>query len=66
VRRRDGLRHCHGYVADDWADKLRPPGPQEREMISAASMSGPTAASLPDQATEELDGLVIAVPDSQT
>jgi 2Fe-2S ferredoxin len=58
---------CHGYVADDWAARLPPPGPQEREMLSGCIDVRPNSRlTCQIRLSEELDGITITVPDSQT
>jgi len=58
---------CHGYVADDWAGKLPPPGAQEREMLSGCIDVRPNSRlTCQIMLSDALDGIVIAVPESQT
>src|SRR5580693_10145903 len=57
---------CHGYVADDWACKLPPPGAQEREMLSGCIDMRPNSRlTCQIVLSEALDGLIIEVPESQ-
>ncbi|MDB5395634.1 MAG: (2Fe-2S) ferredoxin [Rhodospirillales bacterium] len=58
---------CHGYVGDSWFDRIPAPSPQEREMLSGCIDRRPNSRLCCQiRLTEELDGLTITVPDSQT
>jgi 2Fe-2S ferredoxin len=58
---------CHGYVAEDWAGKLPPPGAQEREMLSGCIDVRPNSRlTCQIVLSDALDGIVIEVPESQT
>jgi 2Fe-2S ferredoxin len=58
---------CHGYVADEWAARLPAPSAQEREMLSGCIDVRPNSRlTCQIKLTEELDGLTIEVPESQT
>jgi 2Fe-2S ferredoxin len=58
---------CHGYVAEAWAGKLPPPSAQEREMLSGCIDVRPNSRlTCQIVLSDALDGLVIAVPESQT
>jgi len=58
---------CHGYVTEDWAGKLPPPSAQEREMLSGCIDTRPNSRlTCQIKLSEELDGMVIEVPESQT
>jgi 2Fe-2S ferredoxin len=58
---------CHGYVDEEWLDKLPPPSAQEREMLSGCIDMRPNSRlTCQIHLTEELDGLTIRIPDSQT
>lgn len=58
---------CHGYVGDEWIDRLPPPSAQEREMLSGCIDVRPgSRLTCQIKLTAELDGLTITVPDSQT
>lgn len=57
---------CHGYVADEWLDRLPAPSAQECEMLSGCIDMRPTSRlTCQIRMTEALDGLTITVPDSQ-
>ena len=58
---------CHGYVDEGWLGKLPPPSAQEREMLSGCIDMRPNSRlTCQIHLTEELDGLTIQIPDSQT
>jgi 2Fe-2S ferredoxin len=58
---------CHGYVAEEWAAKLPPPSAQEREMLSGCIDVRPNSRlTCQIRLSDELDGMVIKVPESQT
>ncbi|MDB5395003.1 MAG: (2Fe-2S) ferredoxin [Rhodospirillales bacterium] len=58
---------CHGYIAEDWAGKLAAPSAQEREMLSGCIDVRPNSRlTCQIRLTEELGGIVIEVPESQT
>lgn len=58
---------CHVYVADAWASRLPPKNEVEEEMLeSAAGDLRPTSRlSCQIKVTDELDGLVVEIPESQ-
>lgn len=58
---------CHAYVAEDWTDKVGPAGEIEADMLEFAACEVTPASRLSCQIkiTEELDGLVLRLPDSQ-
>jgi len=58
---------CHVYVADTWASRLPPKNEVEEEMLeSAAADLRPTSRlSCQIKVTDELDGLVVEIPESQ-
>jgi 2Fe-2S ferredoxin len=57
---------CHVYVDPSWAARLPPPDAQEDGMLDCALDRGPTSRlSCQIVLTEELDGLVVRVPDAQ-
>lgn len=58
---------CHVYVDPAWFDKTGPAGEDEAEMLAGA-MCEPRATSRLScqiELTQELDGLVVGVPDEQ-
>jgi 2Fe-2S ferredoxin len=58
---------CHGYIAEDWADRLPPPSPQEEEMLEGCIDRRPTSRlTCQIRLSAELDGLTIQVPGTQT
>jgi 2Fe-2S ferredoxin len=58
---------CHGYVAEEWLDKLPAPSAQEREMLSGCIDLRPNSRlTCQIRLTEKLDGLTITTPDSQS
>jgi ferredoxin, 2Fe-2S len=58
---------CHGYVADEWYDRLPPPSSQE-EYLLAECIDRKFNSRLTCQIilTEDLEGLTILVPKNQT
>jgi len=57
---------CHGYVAEEWLDRLPPPSPQEREMLAGCIDLRPNSRlTCQILLTEKLDGLTITTPNSQ-
>ncbi|WP_420395209.1 2Fe-2S iron-sulfur cluster-binding protein [Nioella sp.] len=58
---------CHVHVADKWADRVGPAEDTEADMLEfAASTVTPTSRlSCQITVTEELDGLVLHLPDTQ-
>jgi 2Fe-2S ferredoxin len=58
---------CHGYVDEAWADRLPPPSTQEKEMLSGCIDVRPNSRlTCQIKLSDELDGLRITVPESQT
>ena len=58
---------CHGYVDEAWAGKLPPPSAQELEMLTGCIDVRPNSRlTCQIKLSEELDGLAITVPESQT
>ena len=58
---------CHGYVDEAWADRLPPPGAQERDMLAGCIDVRPNSRlTCQIKLSEALDGLTITVPESQT
>ncbi|MBX6373793.1 MAG: 2Fe-2S iron-sulfur cluster binding domain-containing protein [Acetobacteraceae bacterium] len=58
---------CHVYVDEDWADRLPPPESGEDEMLfgTAAERLPNSRLSCQLTVTEDMDGLVVRVPDRQ-
>lgn len=57
---------CHVYVDPAWADKLAPLSPQEDGMLDCVIERRPTSRlSCQIPVTDDLDGLVVTVPDEQ-
>ncbi|MFE2943011.1 2Fe-2S iron-sulfur cluster-binding protein [Streptomyces sp. NPDC059255] len=58
---------CHVYVDEAFADALPVPGDDEDEMleVAASERRGSSRLSCQIEVTEELDGLVVHVPERQ-
>jgi len=57
---------CHVYVDDTWADRVGPPSPMEEDMLDFAYEVKPTSRlSCQIKVTDDLDGLVVNVPERQ-
>lgn len=57
---------CHVYVEDAWAERVGPPSPMEEDMLDFAYEVKPTSRlSCQIKVTDELDGLVVNVPERQ-
>ena len=57
---------CHVYVDPEWSDKLTPPDSQEDGMLDCVLDRQPNSRlSCQIQLSDELDGLVVRVPESQ-
>ena len=57
---------CHVYVDDTWAARVGPPSPMEEDMLDFAYEVKPTSRlSCQIKVTEDLDGLVVNVPERQ-
>lgn len=58
---------CHVYVAPEWADRLPPMQPMEEDMVDFAYEPDPERSRLSCQlqVTDELDGLVVQMPEEQ-
>ncbi|WP_417685950.1 2Fe-2S iron-sulfur cluster-binding protein [Roseibium sp.] len=57
---------CHVYVDEAWAGKVGSPEPMEEDMLDFAYDVKPTSRlSCQVKVTEELDGLVVHVPERQ-
>lgn len=58
---------CHVYVDPAWADKLPPPTDEERIMVDCAlDVRENSRLSCQLTVTDELNGLVVQIPASQT
>ncbi|MDO5530238.1 MAG: 2Fe-2S iron-sulfur cluster-binding protein [Paracoccus sp. (in: a-proteobacteria)] len=58
---------CHVYVAPEWVDRLEPKDPMEEDMLDFAYEPDPERSRLTCQirVTEDLDGLVVQMPEKQ-
>ncbi len=57
---------CHVYVDDTWASRVGPPSPMEEDMLDFAYEVKPTSRlSCQIKVTDDLDGLVVNVPERQ-
>lgn len=57
---------CHVYVADEWAEATGRPEPMEEDMLDFAYDVRPTSRlSCQIRVSDELDGLVVTVPERQ-
>ncbi len=57
---------CHCYVDEAWFDKVGAAKEVEQDMIECAAESKPTSRlSCQIKVTDELDGLVVHLPESQ-
>lgn len=57
---------CHCYVADDWYSKLAPPEPIELEMLNCVlNVQANSRLSCQIILNDELDGMVVYLPESQ-
>jgi ferredoxin, 2Fe-2S len=58
---------CHVYVDPDWVDRLPPRDPMEEDMLDFAYEPDPIRSRLTCQikVTDELDGLVVQMPEKQ-
>lgn len=57
---------CHVYVADDWRDKVGAPSEMEEDMLDFAfDVRESSRLSCQIKVTDELDGLVLSVPEKQ-
>lgn len=58
---------CHVYVHPDWVDKLPPPDETELDMLDFAWNPDPARSRLSCQirVTEDLEGLVVELPERQ-
>lgn len=58
---------CHGYVHPDWMDRVPPPTRDEKDMIEAGCfhVEGTSRLTCQITVTEDMDGLVVALPPAQ-
>jgi 2Fe-2S ferredoxin len=57
---------CHVYIEPDWLAKTGKPNPQEASMLSFAAVTQDNSRlSCQITMTEELDGLVLRMPEGQ-
>lgn len=58
---------CHVYVASEWVEKLPARDPMEEDMLDFAYEPDPVRSRLTCQVkvTEDLDGLVVELPERQ-
>ena len=57
---------CHVYFDPEWSAKLDPPHPMETEMLEFVIQPRPTSRlSCQLKVKEELDGIVVHLPESQ-
>ena len=57
---------CHCYVDDAWADKIEPADSMEQEMISCVAFQQENSRlSCQIEVSDQLDGLVVRLPESQ-
>ncbi len=58
---------CHVYVAENWVEKLPPKEDMEEDMLDFAFEPDPARSRLTCQikVTDDLDGLVVQMPEKQ-
>jgi len=57
---------CHVYVDEAWSEKVGPPSAMEEDMLDFAYEVRPTSRlSCQIKVSDEIDGLVVRVPDQQ-
>ena len=58
---------CHCYVDDAWIDRVGPPSEMEQQMLDSAAAETTRGSRLSCQITvsDELDGLVVRLPETQ-
>jgi len=57
---------CHVYVTDEWREKVGPPSEMEEDMLDFAfDVRESSRLSCQIKVTDELDGLVLSVPEKQ-
>jgi len=54
---------CHVIIAEEWAAKLKPPVPDEEDMLDlAAGVTRNSRLSCQIELTKKLDGIVVRIP----
>jgi 2Fe-2S ferredoxin len=57
---------CHVYVADDWSERVGGPSEMEEDMLDFAfDVRASSRLSCQIRLTDEMDGLVLHVPEEQ-
>lgn len=58
---------CHVYIDPSWTERLPPPDPMEEDMLDFAYEPDPDRSRLTCQlkVTDELDGLIVQMPERQ-
>lgn len=57
---------CHVYIDDEWTERVGPPSAMEEDMLDFAYEMKPTSRlSCQIKVTDDLDGLVVNVPERQ-
>ena len=57
---------CHVYVDDQWRERVGPPAEMEEDMLDFAfDVRESSRLSCQVKVTQELDGLIVRVPDKQ-
>ena len=57
---------CHVYVEEAWREKVGPPSPMEEDMLDFGfDVTENSRLSCQIKVTDELDGLVVRVPERQ-
>ena len=57
---------CHAFIGESWADKIPEPSADEQTMVECAIDVRPTSRlTCQVMMTEELDGIEVAIPESQ-
>lgn len=57
---------CHVYIDNAWLGKIEPPTDNEKNMIEFVENSAPNSRlSCQVRVTDDLDGLVVILPESQ-
>jgi Ferredoxin len=57
---------CHVYVDPGWRDRVQPPSSSEKDMVECALHVQETSRlSCQIKVVDELDGLVVRIPESQ-
>ena len=58
---------CHVYIADEWLEKVGPPGELEASMLEVVEGSnGHSRLGCQVKLSDELDGLVVTTPERQS